>query len=183
MKRIMIIGAVGILLGVGLAPAARAQWYAHASQPDVFGNRTVDAFVVAGSSGDALVVQCDQKDALDLAYIFPATPKELDSIGEMSEIPVKLFLKVDNGAVITLAATMRGWNSTRGGFVVSGRLYATVKAIQEIGTARTVIGVGVDVAGNKQSDNFGATGSTTAMQTVIKDCKLADIKPSDASSN
>lgn len=175
MKRITMTGALGILIGFGIAPSAQAQWYAHVSQSDVFGNRTVDAFAVA-NSGDGLVVQCDQKHTLKLAYIFPANAKEVDQATEMSGVPVKLFMKVDKNAVIKLSATMEPWNNTHAGFVVSGRRYATVKAIQEMGTAQAVIGVGVDLMGHHESDNFTAAGSTAAMQTVIKDCKLDGIK-------
>lgn len=176
MKRILMSGGFGILLGFGIAPAAQAQWYAHASQPDVFGNRTVEAFTVA-NSGDGLVVQCDQKHTLKLAYVFPATAKEVDQATEMSGVPETLLLRVDKNAVMKLSATMEPWNNTHAGFVVSGRHYATVKAIQEMGTAQAVIGVGVDLMGHDESDNFTAAGSTAAMQTVIKDCKLDSIKP------
>ena len=175
MKRITMTGAVGILLGCGFVPAAQAQWYAHVSQSDVFGNRTVDAFAVA-KSGDGLVVQCDQKHTLKLAYIFPANAKEVDQATEMSGVPVKLFMKVDKDAVMKLSATMEPWNNTHAGFVVSGRHYATVKAIQQMGTAQAMIGVGVDLMGHHESDNFTAAGSTAAMHTVIKDCKLGSIK-------
>lgn len=165
-----------MLLGGGAVPAAHAQWLAHASQPDVFGNRTVNA-VTAASSGDALAIQCNQKDSLNLAYIFPATPSELDELSSSGGIPVTLLLKVDNNSVMKLNANARPWNRKFGGFVASGRSYKIVKAIQEIDNAQQNISVGVTLMGNQQSDNFSPIGSTAAMNTVTQDCKLDSIKP------
>ena len=68
-------GLVAAVLVAGLfAPAAAdAQWTAQAGAPDVFGNRTVVA-VAGAMNGDGLTIQCNQKDTLEIAYLFPETP-------------------------------------------------------------------------------------------------------------
>lgn len=175
MKKSLYSAAITFAL-CAISPAARAQWIAHASQPDVFGQRTVEAASMA-PSGDGLIIQCDQKNTLDLAYIFQASRKDLDEMSRgAASIPVDLLLKVDSGQVMKLAASLRPWNNHFAGFVVDGRDYATVEAIEAISKATRIVSVGVSFLGNKQSDNFGAGGSTAAMATVMTDCKLGDIK-------
>lgn len=176
MNRLFTRAALSAFLAFGMASSAHAQWFAHASKPDVFGNQTVDAFSVA-TSGDGLVVQCNAKNTLQLAYIFSVTSNELNEMSNVGGLPVTLLLKVDNGAVMKLAAKLKPWNNTHGGFVVSGRSYPTVEAIKEIASATSNISVGVNFLGNEQSDNFGPANSTAAMNVAMQDCKLGDIKP------
>ncbi|MCF3947767.1 hypothetical protein [Acidiphilium iwatense] len=182
MKKSHYLAAMLTFILCAMSPAATAQWFAHVSQPDVFGQRTVEAASIA-PSGDGLIVQCDQKNTLDLAYIFQASRKDLDEMsGGAASIPVDLLLKVDGGKVMKLGASLRPWNNHFAGFVVDGRDYATVEAVEAISKAARIVSVGVSFLGNKQSDNFGASGSTAAMATVMKDCKLNDIKPANPAS-
>lgn len=165
-----------VLLGFSAIPVAHAQWFSHASQPDVFGNRTVNA-VTTAPTGDGLTIQCNQKDSLNFAYVFPVTPQELDILQRSGGFPVTLLLKVDNNSVMKFDAAAQDWNNKYGGFVASGRSYAIVQAIKEISEAQRNISIGVNFMGNQESDNFSPIGSTAAMNTVIHDCKLDSIKP------
>jgi len=177
----MLTAAFG--LGFAFVPPASAQWVAHASRADVFGNITVDA-VSMSSSGDGLVIQCNQKDSLKLAYIFPATQDDVDKLVNSDEpLSTELLIKVDQTAPRKLSANLKAWNDHYVGFVVSGRKRALVKVIQAIGRADSSVDVGVDLDGHQQTDSFNAGGSTSAMTTVIKDCKLDDIKGKQTSAD
>lgn len=176
MKRIMMVAC---LTAFALPAHAHAQWIAQATPPDVFGNQTVNA-ATAALNGDGLSVQCNQKDALNLAYVFPATPTEMDQLTSASGVPITFLLKVDEGPVQKFDGTLQPWNNNHAAFVVSGRNYPIFQAIKAIGSAQATIGVGVEFLGNQQSDNFGVSGSTAAMAAVIKGCDLNAIKPDQA---
>lgn len=167
--------SVGFLF-LFFVPTAQAQWGVHASQPDVFGNRTVAA-VDTIPDGDGLVVQCNQKNTLYLAYLWPASQKELYEMSSGGSLPVTLLLKVDNGKVMKFDASMEQWNNKYGAYVASGRKYAIVEALKAMGAAQHNISVGVEIQGSQQSDNFSPIGSTYAMKVVVKDCNLNKIEP------
>lgn len=170
--RKLFLTALILLAGM---PAAKAQWLTHVSASDVFGNRTVLAASVAPTGG-GLTIQCNQKDSLELAYLFPVTAKDLDEMTTAGPVPVTLLLKVDNEPVRKFQANMEPWNNRFAGFIVSGREYNLLLAIEAIGKAQNTVSVGAEFLGNKQSDNFSSVGSTSAMNTIIKDCNLQAIK-------
>ena len=97
--------------------------------------------------------------------------------------PVTLLLKVDNGNVMQFSASLQPWNAHYAGFVASDRTYPIVQAVKAIASAQDTVGVGAEFLGNQQSDNFGASGSTSAMATVVNDCDLDAIKPDQAPGN
>jgi hypothetical protein len=68
---------IAMLILVMAVTPAYAQWSAQVTGPDVFGNTTVLASV-DDAAGQSLVLQCDQNDTLDLAYLIPGTPSEMD---------------------------------------------------------------------------------------------------------
>ena len=132
---------------------------------------------VTSDSQDGLVVQCDDKDTLDIAYLSPGTKSELDTMSQDgSAVPAELFVKVNQGGVQKLDAVMKQWNNKYLGFVASGRTPDMVAVVKAIGAANNHISIGVEIAGEKQAKSFDAAGSTSAMSTVIKDCKLDAIK-------
>ena len=154
---------------------AEAQWSAQVTGPDVFGNTTVLA-AVDSANGDGLVVQCDQNSELDLAYIIPGTPSEMDEATKSDvDIPADLLLKVDSGQVIKLSAQLKPWNNSYLGVVASGRTTDIVAAIKAIEGANDEISVGAEILGNQQSDAFDAGNSTSSMNTAMTDCKLDSI--------
>ncbi len=160
---------------------AHAQWSSQVTGPDVFGNTTVLA-TVDNVDGNGLVVQCDQNSTLDLAYIIPGTPSELDELSKAgTSIPADLLVKVDNGLVMKFSAEFKAWNNTYVGIVASGRTTDIVTAIKAIGGAANQISVGAVIAGNQQTDNFDVGNSTSAMNTATSDCKLADIQAGPSS--
>jgi hypothetical protein len=84
------------------ASEADANWSVSTQGPDVFGNTTVIA-VDQSVNGDGLVIQCNQKDTLEVALLVPATPSELDQLSKNgSPMPATFLIKVDNSPVTTL---------------------------------------------------------------------------------
>ena len=163
--------AFGPALVLACAAPAEAQWVVHANGPDVFGNTTVVA-AAANGSGDGMVVQCDQKK-LYVALISRGTSSEMDELSKLSTgIPAMLYLKVDQGPVRKFDAEMRQWNNTMLGVVATGRTLAMVAELREIGAGTQTLDVGTDVLGSRATDSFGLLGSTNAMETAVKDCKL-----------
>ena len=156
------------------ASAQWAEWTAQVSGPDVFGNTKVIA-VVPAQDRTELVVQCDELDELALALTFPATKTEIDDSSQPgNQIPATLLVKVDSGKVEKFDAVVQAWNDTRVGVVVTGRSPEVVSLLHAIGAATSVINVGTEVNGNRQSEAFSAAGSSAAMNTVIKNCKLTN---------
>jgi hypothetical protein len=83
-----------------------------------------------------------------------------------------LLIKVDSGAVAKFDAHLRQWNNTFLGVVVEGRTPDVLAEVRAISAASSAINVGVEIMGRKQSEAFGTIGSTNAMNTVTKSCKL-----------
>ena len=92
-----------------------------------------------------------------------------------SGVPADLLVKVDNGPVEKLDAQLRQWNDRFLGIVAEGRTPDILAAVRAIGAANGTINVGADVSGARQTDSFDAQGSTAAMNTVVKNCKLDDV--------
>lgn len=162
---------LAIAFALGCAAPAEAQWFVRANGPDVFGNTTVVAGTADGSGND-IVVQCDQ-NSLYIAFISPATASEMDELSNLSSgIPSTMYLKVDQQHVQKFDAELRQWNNTMAGVVASGRTQVMVAELSAIGAGTDTLDVGVDVFGSRQSDSFSLAGSTNAMNTAIKDCKL-----------
>lgn len=146
---------------------ARAQWSAHKEGPDVFGTTKV----IAVTSGDrqSLVVQCNDKDELYIAYIF--LKKKFD---EVSTSPADLLFQIDGATPTHLAAEIRNWNDDYAGVVADGRSPEIVNVLRSIRDGHVRINVGVIVAGNRDSASFETSGSTSALEDVIAGCKLAE---------
>ncbi|SIQ22768.1 MULTISPECIES: hypothetical protein [Acidiphilium] len=162
---------------------ALAQWGARVQGPDVFGATTVVA-ATGNSSEDGLVIQCDNKHSLYIAYIIPGRKSELNEMSQAdSGIPVTLLMKIDSNPVVKFKAELKMWNNTYLGIVTSGRRTKLFDIIKSLATAKTNVSVGADLMGSKQSDTFGVSGSTAAMSTVTKDCALNNIKPDPSNNN
>ena len=176
---------IAMLILVMAVKPAYAQWSAQVTGPDVFGNTTVLASV-DDAAGQSLVVQCDQNDTLDLAYLIPGTPSEMDDASKAGVgIPADLLVKVDDAQVMKFSAQLRAWNNTYLAVVASGRTTAIVAAIKAIGRASSQISVGAEILGNQQTDTFDASNSTSSMNTATTECKLSSITagPSSAVSS
>ena len=175
MRRSWQAAIAALALSITSGTAAHADWGSRAMPPDVFGNTTAIA-TDTSATGDALVVQCNSKDSLDLAIVSPATKSELDMMSRPGAgIPGLLLVRADQGPVSKFAAVIQQWNNTYIGIVASGRTTDLVATIHAIGNAKTNISVGSEVAGDQHSETFSAAGSTAAIATLIKACKLDDI--------
>lgn len=185
-RLIFFVKAILIALPIALTlvdiRSAHAQWVVKASGPDVFGNEKVVA-LVPSASGDALIVQCDQKDKLYFALIEPASESERNDLSGSDGLPATLLVRVDQGNVHKFSANLRQWNNKYLGIVVSGRRPRIVSLLREIGLGNRRISIGSELFGSRFSESFGVIGSGNAMNTVIKDCKLANIKVSPGEGN
>jgi hypothetical protein len=146
-----------------------AEWTAKVEGPDVFGNTKV----IAGTAGrsDSLVIQCDQKDDLYIAFLF--RKKEFDKIPNVS---ADLLLQSEGGQPMKMSAMLRTWNDNYAGIVVVGRSAENVAVLRTIASALGKINVGAVVNGNQMSAAFGSQGSRSAMDKAIKSCKLDDLE-------
>jgi hypothetical protein len=177
MRRIWAVIVLVIGVQAVCAPDAQAQWTAKVTGPDVFGSTTVVA-VVSSVTHNGLVIQCDDKDSLEMANIFPATISEMDNMSKIDAgLPAKLFVKVDQGPVKIFDARLRTWNNTYLAFAASERTSDMVALVRSIGAAKSGISIGTEINGHRQSESFGSIGSTNAINTLIKGCKLDDVKP------
>lgn len=153
---------------IGALSSTAAAWTINVDGPDVFGK--MKALAAEGSDTEGLVVQCDSKDELDLAYIFKA-----DKPDEISEAEANLYIQTNGNAPVKLQATIRGWNSAYGGVVAAGRTAEIVHEIEAIRDAKGPIQIGAEVDGNQVSASVTSNGSTAVMQRLIDACKLSDI--------
>ncbi|QOF70686.1 hypothetical protein IG197_23260 [Aminobacter sp. SR38] len=143
-------------------------WDANVEGPDVFGVTKVIATV--GGLRDGMVVQCDSKEDLFVAFIF--RKKEFEDV---TSGPATLYLQGASSEPLKLPAELRAWNDNYGGVVVSGRDPQVLAAVKEIQEARSKLNVGFEVGGSQNSASFGSRGSTKAMEKVIQGCKLGDL--------
>ena len=146
------------------ASNAVAQWSSQVTGPDVFGNTRV----VASSGGlrESLIVQCDSKDVLLLAYAFRA--KEFE---RARALPATLLIQSD-AAPVKLQAELRTWNDNYWAVVASGRTMELMGVVTSLASARGKINVGAEVNGNQLSETFGSQGSRNAIAAVVRGCKL-----------
>jgi hypothetical protein len=166
-----MLGKFSVALGaLFLSAGAANAWSASVDGPDVFGN--IKVIATEGSGRDAIVVQCDSKEELYVAFI-----KRKKEFEEIPELPASLLIQVNSGEPLRLSATLRSWNDNYMGFVATGREPALVQAINAIKGASGRINVGAEVSGNQVSATFGSRGSTSAMNKVIASCKLNAIQP------
>lgn len=157
------------------ATVALAGWDAHVEEPDVFGN--TKAIASNPQMRDSLVVQCDQKEQLLLAYLMRKKPFD-----DVPEGLAQLLVQVDSGSPVTFEAAFGDWNNDYGAVAVSGRTANIVSVLREIARAKKKINIGIVINGNQQSASFSASGSKRAIERVIKACKLDEIdKPSQPS--
>lgn len=164
LKKIVSIFVLMITAGPALA------WDASVEGPDVFGVTKVFASDAAGR--ESLVVQCDSKDVLFVAFIMRKK--------EFEETPVaaaKLLIQVDGASPVTLEALRRDWNDNYFGVVAEGRTAELVSMVKAIQGGKGKINAGVDVEGVQYSATFSTRGSTSAMTKVINGCGLASIPP------
>jgi hypothetical protein len=161
------LSLISIILVAGSSSLAHA-WDANVEGPDVFGVTKVIASV--GGLRDGMVVQCDSKEDLFIAFIF--RKKEFEDVAAG---PATLYLQGASSEPLKLPAELRAWNDNYGGVVASGRDPQIFAAIKEIQEARSKLNVGFEIGGSQNSASFGSRGSTKAMEKVIQGCKLADI--------
>ncbi|MGX5805102.1 hypothetical protein ACWGS9_28180 [Bradyrhizobium sp. Arg314] len=164
MFRIVLLASLVVAISVEPSLA----WQANTEGPDVFGVTKVLA--AEGNDRESLVVQCDSKDVLFVAYIM--RKKEFDAV---TEGPATLYLQGNSSAPLKLDASIRAWNDNYAGIVAVGRVPEVMAAIQEIKNTKGKVNVGYDIAGNRDSASFSSRGSKAAMQRVIDNCKLSDI--------
>lgn len=158
---------------------AHAQWFTVAKGSDVFGNAPV-VTAVRNNNGNGLTVQCAGDDPIQLAYVMPASQEILNGISNLeADFLFDLLVKVDSGTVQKFDAQLKAWNTLSMAFVFTGRTPQLAALIRSIGKAKQTINVGVEVMGQKVADTFGVLGSTSAMNTVIKNCNLDQIKDND----
>ena len=150
---------------LSLASTASYSWEVSVDGPDVFDKIKVVA--TEGNLREALVVQCDSESEFMIACIF--RKKEFENT---PEVPAKLFLKWSDASPVVLDATLRDWNDSYGGVVVSGREPTIMTLIAGIRDAKAKIQVGVEILGNKESAAFSSRGSKKAMNAVLEKCKL-----------
>jgi hypothetical protein len=156
------------------------QWSTHVDEPDVFGETKVIA-VIEDDSEQALVIKCSNSGPIKLAILSPVTQEELNRLFNPGEsYPVDLLVKVDSGAVQKFDAQIEQWNNKYLGSVFTGRTPELVALIRSIGKAKHAINVGIErdgIPGGTAA--FGVIGSASAMNTLIKNCKLDQIKDND----
>lgn len=158
----VVMGAIAALMALTLQAAA---WDVRVEGPDVFG--ITKALAGTKNGRETLVIQCDSQDELYLALISPK--KEFD---EIPTLPAKFLIQIDSGTALTLDAVMRTWNDKNAGIVMSGRSEDIISAIKSMGTAKSRVNVGYEVAGMRESATFGARGSTKTVERVVKVCGL-----------
>jgi hypothetical protein len=161
--------AVAVVALLGFTSHASAEWSARVEGPDVFGNTKVHASEMSLTEG--LIVHCDQKDELNIAYIFRKKPFD-----ELSTTSGELLVQTDSGAPLKMAASLRNWNDNFGGVVASGRSAELVTVLRAIGAAKNKINIGVVIRGNQISASFGSQGSRIAIEKAIKSCKLDELE-------
>jgi hypothetical protein len=169
-----ILGRFNLWIGVVSAVAcsmfierAAANWVTNQNGPDVFGTTTIVSIAVGSTRN--FVVQCDDKDQLFLALIFPKKKFE-----EINNTPAELLIQSDSGAPSHLLAELRSWNDDYAGVVVEGRYPEILKVLRDIRSEHVTLNAGAVVGGYKESASFEADGSTSAMDSVFKVCKLGD---------
>lgn len=141
-------------------------WETFVEGPDVFG--ATKAMATEGSQRDGIVIQCDSKGSLALAYI--VRKKEFD---EVSSTTATLYIQSDKGATpAKLEATLREWNDNYAGVVVSGVSPELMNVIRSIGQAKGKIGIGFEARGNQWSAEFSSRGSTNSVSKLLKACDL-----------
>ena len=167
--------AAGFLLGV-IATSA-AEWVHSFRGPDVSGNG--EGYAVGSDNmglGNLLVIRCTKNDALELAFLAPSTPSEVDAAAKSfggTVQAVQVLVKIDDGPVQKFDdAAVKPWNRNSIGIVIEGRNPALLALVRSIGTANSKIAVSVDMAGHKASLTFGASGSTAAINAITNVCKL-----------
>ncbi len=173
-RAVRVIWWVAVILFVtaGTNTRAWAQWVAHVEGADAYGEPTFVA-VSGARSGDALLVLCDQKNLLALAYLMPGTPTELTEMSKSgAEMPVTLLVKIGDGSQTRFDAELRRWNNKYLAAIAGGRTPELVGIVREIGASAKAISVGMDIFGDNQSETFSSTGSAAAMGKAMKDCKL-----------
>ncbi len=166
MKRAFCISTV---LMVAMAAPAAAAWYANVDGPDVFGQTKVLAG--EGSQRESIIVQCNSKDELMLAFI-----ERKKEFADVAPAAATLLVQVDSGEPYRLDADYRSWNDNYAGIVASDRA-AILPVINAIKGAKSKVNVGAELFGNQISASFGARGSTSAIQKVIDGCKLTAAPP------
>lgn len=156
---------MGVVAVVFAMHGSAFAWDATIEGPDVFGVTKVIA--IEGSLRESLVIQCDSKDSLFFAYVFPK--KEFE---EIAEFPVTLLVQTGPEQPTRLEATFRAWNDKFGGVVASGRDATVLKLLKDISQAKGKVNVGFEAKGHQWSGTFGSRGSSKAIQRVTDGCKI-----------
>lgn len=143
-------------------------WGVWTEGPDVFGSHK--ALASTSNGRNTLVVQCDTEEFLHMAYLIPV--KEFEDIPDR---PATFLIQVDDGEPKRFAAAARGWNNNNAGVVVSGRTKELADIVLLLGSAKSKINIGYEIAGVRDSASFSARGSTAAIRTIDATCKLSAI--------
>lgn len=165
MQSLLRLVALTATIALAVPTGASAQWQTTVDGPDVFGN--VKAIAISGGLRQSMIIQCDQKEDLFIAFI--ERKKEFEDWGETA---AEFLIQIDSSQPIKLKATLRDWNNNYVGVVASGRTVELVSVISAISTAQTKINIGWVVRGRQNSASISASGSTAAAASVIKNCKL-----------
>jgi hypothetical protein len=158
----------GFCILIAATTAVQADWLEKTEGPDVFGKTKV--FVTTSSGpvrNEDLVVQCDDGEYFDLAFVINADP-----VSEVLVGSAELLVQIDGGSPLKLSASYRRWNDRYFAAVISDRTPQLMMLLDAIGGAKRAINVGVDIAGVRHSGSFGVVGSRRAMNTLIRGCKL-----------
>jgi hypothetical protein len=173
--------ATFLMLFGGVAYAQLNQWSTQIKGPDVFGETTVIASI-EDDLEQVLVIQCSSSEPIKLAILSEVPQDEMNKLSELGgSIPIDLLVKVDSGAVQKFEAQIMQWNNKYMGTVFTGRTPEIVALIRSIGNAKHTINVGAEKDGNRAGSpaTFGVIGSASAVNTVIKNCNLDQIKDND----
>jgi hypothetical protein len=140
-------------------------WDAMVNGPDVFGDTTV----IAGEQGlqSGIVIQCSTKGDLFLALISPKKQFE-----EIPEVDATLYIAVPPSPPAKIPARTKSWNDNYAGVVSTGGTADLMPVLTAIRDAKSKIQIGAEVAGNRVSDSYSSSGSTSAMTKAINGCKL-----------
>ena len=163
MKNIKLI--LLTLVSVFCLSASSYAWDYKVEEPDVFGVKKF--FAQDAKLRESLVVQCDSKGFMAIAYIF-----KIKQFSEIEKLTAKLFVKGNSDSPIVVDAVRSKWNDNYGGIVAIGENNETNLLIQEIRDAKKNIQVGVQIGGNQFSASFSSRGSTKSMKAAITACNL-----------
>ncbi len=164
MRALFLLAAMTALSGEALAQ----EWMTQ-TQDDVFTGKQTATMSGGFRTAMSVYATCQNNREFVLSVIFkmsdPSNVRSLDGL---------VVIKVDGGETHRMAVTSYSHNETYAGFATVPNDPAAIAAVKEIGTAKRKVVVGLDVPeiGNRQSVEISASGSTRAVQSLVKACEL-----------